>query len=330
MESSQFENIKCTPAFEGPPNGAPVRLARQTPMVAAGGAAAPSPQDHRHRPPALQLSDCHAPRALSVASPTFVRVAEDQSSPQAGARLRHPSSPPAAARLRPQTPLRAIKLAAMPAPRSPVTRSFYQTNGSPSHSPAARRTIGSPANAPAVCRRIPRHPSRGASPVPSPTGSLQLVPAAAAPDETPSPCHTQHSTPKPKSDAGVEPLRHEKISAVRRSPSPAITEEHRRLGSINDSNTTAPPSPSATVYFGTPCFRSRDVRCDDLQLRLGLHRKGTDSQKTISMSDLHAEPPAKPGAGSSGSQASPDTAAGVSRSYSECTDKTTAGVDMNK
>jgi len=255
----------------------------------------------------LQLPGCSAPVAISVAP--------------------HPT-------LRPPTPQRSIQLATIPSFRSPVNggrvqycASFCQTNVSPAHSPTARRHI--------------RQPCQG----PSCVSPKQLVVCAGL-NETSSPCHRQQSSLNPSSDAGMvkvenekAPVMHEKAPVARRAASmetlnpvlePSEREENKRLqppmGPIDDSNTTAPPSP--TVYYGTPGFTNRDLGCDDVQLRvagpLAPYKRVSDSSKlslgsSLSRSDLNAQLP-KLSQGSSGCPV-----LGLRRSKSEGSNKARAG-----
>jgi len=275
----QFETIKCKQATcDGPPDGAPMGLAVQVPVVVVG-ASTPTSKDQRHRPPALQLAACHAP--LLVAQPSLVREATPMS----------PRTP----RLRPPTPRQCIPLVTVTTSRSPSLQLQPQQQQQQLHSPTFQRlfqlsgsfghTSGSPvspANTPTARRQI-RQPSQGPSPF-SPAGNRQFV-VHAGPDEASSPCHRHCSFQSPKSDSGTRKVEHEKAPKARRSSSTSIEkpslvaepfereatqQENSKpqllTGSIDDSNTTAPPSP--TVYYGTPNFTNRSLRCDDVHLRI--------------------------------------------------------------
>lgn len=283
-DSFPFESIKCKQAIVDRPSGATMDLELQVPVVAAIGATTHAPQAQSHRLHSLQLSSRPAAAALVVAKPTMTHVGEDPLSPNAS-------------RLRPQTPRQCIQLAAVPATMSPVigspsqqqqlqqqqsprfqgrvpcSGSFCQTPCSPTNSPTARRQKGQPNQGQLLFSRV----------------------VHAGPDQTSSPRERQGSVLNHKSKAGTATVEHERSPELRRgcslsSPktSPALEVEDpnpflepsekpelpqqadNRLepltGSIDDSNTTCPPSP--TVYYGTPNFTHRRLNCDDVQIRV--------------------------------------------------------------
>jgi len=335
----QFETIKCKQATrDAPSDGNPMSLTLQVPAVASVGATTHAPQDQRHRPPALQISGCQSPAALLVTHPTLMHVSEDPTSPQASPRLRTP------------THGHRIPLAAVPAIRSPVNRSpsmqqqqhhhhhqqlptlprrfqysgsFCQTNSSPVP------TNISPVTTPTARRQI-RQPCQGPTSPHSPADVNHASPLAAT-----SPSHRQRQQQEHGKEPGVTRElitrhQHEKAPSPRRTssissppnPVPKPSAENNRMqpltGSIDDSNTTAPPSP--TVYYGTPNFTHRGLRCDDVQLQVG----GNPVSRLNPSADLPTL-----GDGSSSSLALPDTA-GMRRTSSEHKSKASSSTDINK
>lgn len=268
-----IESIKCKQAISLRSDGSALGMELQVPIVTGISATTPAPQIQRHSPAAYQLSCCQTSAASLVAQPTTIHVGEELSSPQAQQRLR------------PQMSRHLIQLVAVPATVSPVNRSpsqQQQQQQSPTFqgriqcSGSMCQTPCSPGNTP-TGRRVNHQPSQGQPP-------LSRV-VHAGPDQASSPCHGQGSVPSPKSDAGMGSVQHEKAPAVRRhasveksDPVPEASKKVEPLrldsnklqpltGSIDDSNTTAPPSP--TIYYGTPNVTNRHIRCDDVQLRNG-------------------------------------------------------------
>mmetsp|Transcript_58203 Transcript_58203/g.112297 ORF Transcript_58203/g.112297 Transcript_58203/m.112297 type:complete len:283 (+) Transcript_58203:55-903(+) len=151
----QFETIKCKQATcDGPPDGAPMGLAVQVPVVVVG-ASTPTSKDQRHRPPALQLAACHAP--LLVAQPSLVREATPMS----------PRTP----RLRPPTPRQCIPLVTVTTSRSPSLQLQPQQQKLHEYSPKTHLTLMPPPLPP-----LHRHPRRFRPTQPASPSTAPILP----------------------------------------------------------------------------------------------------------------------------------------------------------